>query len=233
MFSRTLSEENSAPCWNRTPQRRSMLRRSSSPTVSRSAPITSMRPPRFGINPMMVRVSTDLPAPDAPTKPRISPRRTSRFNPFSTRRSPNPTVRLETRMIGSFGVAIIQISGSNPDRGEEDGEHAIEHDDEEDRINHRGGGVLAERLGAAFHREPFDAGHHADQQRHERRLDHADDEVIERDDFAQPRQKRRRLNATVALGDQTAAPQRGDVAEEGKDRQADHERKNARQDQHL
>ena len=28
----------------------------------------------FGSSPMMVRNNTDLPAPDAPTKPRISPR---------------------------------------------------------------------------------------------------------------------------------------------------------------
>ena len=32
----------------------------------------------------MVRISTDLPAPEAPTKPRISPRLTSRLSPSST-----------------------------------------------------------------------------------------------------------------------------------------------------
>ena len=43
-----------------------------------------MRPLIFGTRPMMVRVSTDLPAPEGPTKPRISPRLTSRLSPSST-----------------------------------------------------------------------------------------------------------------------------------------------------
>ena len=40
----------------------------------RSTPNTSIRPSRRGNRPMMVRISTDLPAPEPPTKPRISPR---------------------------------------------------------------------------------------------------------------------------------------------------------------
>ena len=43
-------------------------------------------PATFGTRPMMVRVSTDLPAPEGPTKPRISPRLTSRSSPSSTLR---------------------------------------------------------------------------------------------------------------------------------------------------
>ena len=73
-FSITVSEENSAPCWNSTPQRRSTARRSASLAASISTPNTLMVPSRLGIRPMMVRISTDLPAPEPPTKPRISPR---------------------------------------------------------------------------------------------------------------------------------------------------------------
>ncbi len=73
-FSRTVSEENSAPCWNSTPQRRSIACRSASLAAARSTPNTLMVPARFGSRPMMVRISTDLPAPEPPTKPRISPR---------------------------------------------------------------------------------------------------------------------------------------------------------------
>jgi hypothetical protein len=54
------SAENNAPCWNSTPLR-----------LPFSA--SSMTPPRFGSKPMIVRISTDLPPPDAPTRPRISP----------------------------------------------------------------------------------------------------------------------------------------------------------------
>ena len=42
--------------------------------LARSMPNTSMVPARLGSRPMMVRISTDLPAPEPPTKPRISPR---------------------------------------------------------------------------------------------------------------------------------------------------------------
>jgi hypothetical protein len=83
-FSSAVSEENSAPCWNSTPQRRSTARRSASLTWSRSVPRTSMDPPRFGSSPMIVRRSTDLPLPDPPTRPRISPRRTSSDSALST-----------------------------------------------------------------------------------------------------------------------------------------------------
>lgn len=73
MFCRTVSQENSAPCWNRMPQ--VVAAPSVRPPIGR--PVTSMVPPWRGMRPMMVRISTDLPPPDAPTSPRISPRRTS------------------------------------------------------------------------------------------------------------------------------------------------------------
>jgi hypothetical protein len=81
------------------PQRRSMSRRASASTAPRSTPITSMLPERFGIKPMMVRISTDLPAPDGPTKPRISPFRTSRSSFSRISRSPKPTVSCDTRIM--------------------------------------------------------------------------------------------------------------------------------------
>ena len=72
-FWRAVSEENSAPCWNRMPQRRPIAELSCGSARSRSMPSTSMLPARLGSRPMMVRNSTDLPPPDAPTRPRISP----------------------------------------------------------------------------------------------------------------------------------------------------------------
>ena len=47
--------------------------------------------------------------------------------------------------------------GSKIDGGEEHREQAVEDDDHEDGLHHRGGDVAAERLGRAFHRETFDA----------------------------------------------------------------------------
>src|ERR1700688_4182544 len=167
------------------PQRRSTPRRSEALAASRSMPNTSMLPEIFGTSPMMVRVSTDLPAPDGPTKPRISPRLTSRLSPSSTRVDPNCTVMSRTRMMAS------EISGamSHPDRGEEDRKHAVHHYDEENSLHHRGRRVLTERFSAALDRKPLDAGHDPDHGGHDRRLDDADGEVIDRDRIAQAQQE--------------------------------------------
>jgi hypothetical protein len=75
-FCSAVSEENSAPCRNRMPHI-AALWMSRSWVLSISAPMTSIRTLRFGMRPMEVRISTDLPPPDAPTRPRISPFRTS------------------------------------------------------------------------------------------------------------------------------------------------------------
>ena len=45
---------------------------------------------------------------------------------------------------------------SHPDRGEEDGEQAVEHDHQEDRLDHRGGGLQPEQLGAALDPQPLE-----------------------------------------------------------------------------
>src|SRR5580692_9133807 len=229
MFCRTVSEENSAPCWNRMPQRRSTPRRARASAASRSMPNTSMLPLVLGTSPMMVRVSTDLPAPDGPTKPRISPRLTSRSRPSSTLVEPNCTEISRTRMMAS----AISGAMSHSDRGEKDRKYAVHDDDEEDALHHRSGGVLSERFGAALHREPFDAGDNADHRRHHRRLDDADGEMIDRDGVAQPQQEGLGIDAAVKPRHQAAAIQRCDGAEEGEDWQRDDQRQHPRQDQDL
>src|SRR6266487_5163551 len=152
------------------PQRRSVAWRSSALARPRSTPNTSIVPSRFGTKPMMVRISADLPWPEPPTKPRTSPRNTSSESWLRMRALPKPTTRSRTRMATPFVAADIS---SFPDRREEHGEQAVEHDDEKDRFHHRGGGVQAERFRAALDLEALDAGDDADHQRHERRLDHA------------------------------------------------------------
>ena len=97
-FCSAVRDENSAPCWNSTPQRRCTACSCASLAASRSTPSTSIVPWRFGSRPMMVRSSTDLPLPEPPTKPRISPRRTSSARWSSTTWSPKPTTRSRTRI---------------------------------------------------------------------------------------------------------------------------------------
>ena len=64
----------------------------------------------------MVRSSTDLPAPDAPTKPRISPRLTSRTSLSSTILSPKATVTSRTDStisVPSCRLSLARVSMSS------------------------------------------------------------------------------------------------------------------------
>src|SRR3954447_4143095 len=229
MFCRTVNDENRAPCWNSIPQRRSTPRRSAALASSRSIPNTSMRPAVLGTRPMIVRVSTDLPAPDGPTKPSISPRLTSRLSPSSTLVDPNCTAMSRTRMMALVASGAI----SHSDRGEEDREHAVHHDHEENSFHHRGGGVLPQGFGAALHRKSLHAGDDPDHRGHHRGLDDADREVIDRDRIAQPKQESLGIDAAIEPGHQSAAIQRGDGPEESQDRQRDDQRQHPGQYQHL
>ena len=229
-FWRTVSEENSAPCWNRMPQRRSSPRRSVSVATSRSTPNTSIAPVRRGTRPMMVRISTDLPAPEAPTNPRISPRNTSTHSPSSTTASPKPTTRSRTLITASLppsAIAHIPIEAKN--------------------IANRPSSTITRKIDLTTESvvlrpsdsvepltsSPCDAGDDADHQRHERRLDQADREIIERDRLLQPRQEYVRRHAAIEPAHQAAAIERRHRAEEGQDRHCDDQRAEARQDQHL
>ena len=90
-----------------------------------------------------------------------------------------------------------------------------------------------ERLGAALDLQPLGAGDDADHQRHERRLDHADLEMGERDRLLQARDEDLGAHAAIEPGDQAAAVERRHRAEEGQHGQRDDQREDARQDQHL
>src|ERR1700740_2744225 len=217
------------------PQRFSTPRRSEAFAASRSIPNTSMRPETLGTRPMMVRVSTDLPAPDGPTKPKISPRLTSRLSPSRIRVDPNCTVMSRTRMMASSISRARSLTGvmSHPDRSEEDREHAVHHDDEEDALHHRRRGVLTERFRAALDREPLDAGDDADHGGHHRRLDDADDEVIDRDRVAQPQQEGFGIDPAIEPCHQATAIERRHRAEKRQDRHRDDQRQHPRQDQHF
>ncbi len=83
-FSCRFSEVNNAPRWNSTPKRRSTCERRSADSSSRFSPNTLTLPAFGRRRPTMLRRSTDLPVPDPPTTPRISPRRMSRSRPSCT-----------------------------------------------------------------------------------------------------------------------------------------------------
>ena len=94
----------------------------------------------FGMRPMMVRSSTDLPLPEPPTRPRISPRRTSSDRWSSTMWSPKPTTRSRTRITM---VVVRRHHGHIPIEAKKMAKNAVEHDHQEDRLHHRGRGLAA------------------------------------------------------------------------------------------
>ena len=99
-FCITVSEENKAPSWNSTPQRRSIRVRSSSSSSAMFSPNTSMVPETGGLRPTMVRISTDLPVPEPPTTANTSPRWTSRSRWSWITCLPNWVRRPRTRTMG-------------------------------------------------------------------------------------------------------------------------------------
>ncbi len=151
MFCRTVSEENSAPCWNSTPHRRSTARRASGRRPCRD--------PRRGSR-------SSLPlgdqADDGAQQHRLAaagaadeaedlaalPRRATDGRARSCCRSRRRDHAHEWQERG------VDMASSHPDRGKEDGEQAVEHDDEEDRLDDGGRGLPAERLRAALHAQP-------------------------------------------------------------------------------
>src|SRR5690606_38238930 len=237
-FSSTVSAENSAPCWNRTPRRMSMRSRSASSALSTSTPNSLIVPDCFLLSPSMVRSSTDLPEPEAPTKPRISPRRMLNDRPSSITLSPNATVtsRAESTMSCASSCCTFSAAScvmSEVDCSVEDCEQAIEYDDDEDGLHHRGGYVPTERFGAAADLHAFDRGNDTDDHGHERRLDQAGKNAAQVDGGAQPVDECGGRNIRIEPRGHHASAKCGKICDDGEARQADDQRNQARKDQHA
>src|SRR6202161_2336980 len=76
---------------------------------------------------------------------------------------------------------LSRRTGSDVERGEEDGEGGIEDDHDKDRMNDRARGVAAKALGGARDREPFVAADERDGGGEERRLDDAEPKAPHRE----------------------------------------------------
>src|SRR4051812_13367042 len=128
---------------------------------------------------MIDRIRTDLPVPEPPTTPSISPRLTARSRSSCTTCSPKLFFSPVTSMMGCSSA----ISGP-ADLGEEDREECIEDDDEEDALDDRGGGPEADLLGIALDLKTLEAARHGDDQTEDRRLDQGLPKIGHRHDFA-------------------------------------------------
>ena len=100
MFSITLSDENSAPPWNSTPVCVSIASRLASSSASASMPNTRTEPACGRRRPRMARISTDLPEPEPPTTPTISPLFTVRSTPSWTTCEPKAFTSPRTSIAG-------------------------------------------------------------------------------------------------------------------------------------
>src|SRR3990170_7249953 len=172
----------------------SMRRRSLSLAFSTSTPNSLIVPDCLCTRPRMVRRRTDLPAPEAPTKPRISPRRIWSDKLSRMTLSAKETVMscAESTISSSSALCVVVVgfvpssAMSELDRCVEHGEKPVEDDHHEDRLHHRSSHVLPERFGAAADLHAFDRGDRADDHGHERRLDQPGKDCAEIDGNAQP-----------------------------------------------
>src|SRR6266704_2767272 len=104
-FWATESEENRAPCWNRTPKSDAF---SAGPSASTGLSPTRTSPLSGRCRPASVLSRTDLPDPEPPAMPRTSPRRTSRLIPSCTFCVPN---RFTTSRAETIGLRCRCVAG--------------------------------------------------------------------------------------------------------------------------
>src|SRR5579883_478100 len=229
MFCATLSELKSAPSWKSTPKRASKLRRSSAPSAARSSPRIVIRPEDGRKRPTRARSSTDLPAPEAPTTPSTSPRRTSRSRFSSTTRPSTRMVSPRTTMAGS----AVPPGLSDAEIGEGDREEGISDDDQENRFDDGPGGEAPDAFGAARDPQPFIAAGEGDDAGEYRRFQHANPESPAGQRRAELAQERWNRDVEGAPRHQGAAEQAHNVGVEGDERQRQQQGEDARQDQDL
>src|SRR3954447_12230294 len=101
VLSYMVSEPNSAPSWNRTPNFLRTRYRSFSPMRTVSSPSTQISPSSGRSSPMMFLSSTDLPVPDGPMMALILPFGRSNVMPSSTVCDPKRFVTPRNEMIAS------------------------------------------------------------------------------------------------------------------------------------
>ena len=230
MFWRTVSEENSAPCWNRMPQRRSTARR-------------CVRSRGIEIDAEHFDAAADLghETDDGARQDRLA--RAGRAD--------------KAQDLAALDVEIEPVEHAG--RAELHGDVADADDGVGGLRRHRYIPIDAKKIANTpsitmtkkipFTTEavvcwpsdsalpctasPSTQATMPDHRRHDRRLDHADGEVIDRDRIAQSQQERFRIDAAIEPRHEAAAIERRHRAEEGQDRQRDHEREHARQDQDL
>src|SRR5215217_2357147 len=76
-----------------------------------SCPPTEIRPSFGGMNPVIMRIEVDLPAPFGPRKPSTSPRSTENEMPFTARLVPNILTKFSTLIMALLHFVPPDYSG--------------------------------------------------------------------------------------------------------------------------
>src|ERR1700730_376540 len=125
-------------------------------------------------------------------------------------------------------IVLTTLPSLHSDRCKENGESAVKHNDEKDRLDDRDRRLLSKRFRASFDSQALAACNDADYQRHERRLDHSDLEMRHGHGFMTAREEYRGPHASKEPSDQAAAIESSHRADESQDRQSTDERNDAR-----
>src|SRR6202035_1086372 len=115
-------------------------------------------------------------------------------------------------------IVLTTLPSLHSDRGKENGESAVKHNDEKDRLDDRDRRLLSKRFRASLDSQALAACNDADYQRHERRLDHADLEMRHGYGFMKPCDEYRRTHPAVEPRDQPPAVESGHRTNECEDR---------------
>src|SRR5207253_6489082 len=213
-LSYTLSAENSAPCWNSTPQRRRISFRSSAaqPCNGRSNTLTV---PRLGCpSPSIRRSNIDLPLPDSPIRAITSPDRTQRLISRWMMAAPI--------CVHAPRNSITQWPGmSKAHRGEHHGDRGVHQDHHGDRRNDRVCRAGAQALRIGLDAQPVVARDRSDQDAKQHPLSEAQPQIGDGYGRRQVMQELPVIDAELPIGSQHPADQGNCVAPQDQQRQGD------------
>src|SRR6185503_2732639 len=217
MFSPTVIESKSAPCWKTMPMLFRTSRRRSGVAWVMSSPFTKMLPASGRQSPISKRRIVLFPDPEGPRMTRVCPRGTRKEMLIRISRSPIEKVTFRNSIIG---ISIITSPPQDPEN--EFCADEIGHEDpdrgDHDRFRRRN----PHALGAPLRGEALVAGHGRDQDREEDRLDHADEQVRRREVLGDPAVVRLERHV-VAQTDEPASDHAERVPDDRQNRKRDPE----------
>src|SRR5688500_2183626 len=162
------------------------------------SPSAMISPPSGWMFPIISRSSVDFPEPDPPMTTSVSPSKTSRRIESSTVCAPN-------RLVTSMTWMAVSGMRLQAEVVEHAGEHQVDGDQGDDRVDDGFRGGIADAFGAAGDVEAEEARQAADQGAEDAGLHQAGQEILEFDDVEDALDVLAVGDAEEGLGDEHAA----------------------------